>query len=137
MNQVYQPISIQDIPGDINFEGYYWYSNAKVPEIITDEPIQPAWFKDLPFVIEANFYSREHQLGIQVRYVDGQYQVAMINLSKVDKSLTGDPQLYIGHDLNGRNFQVIEAWQPEKDPFCEGMEVLVPSWSAFIGFVNR
>ena len=137
MSQAYQPISIQDIPADVNFEGYYWYSNRPKPEIITDEPIQPGWFTALPFVVEANFYSREKQLSLQVRHVDGQYQVALIDLGMADKSLKGESKTYLGHDLDGRDFQVIEAWRPEADPFCEGMEVLVPAWSAFAGFVNR
>ncbi|GAB4407722.1 MAG: hypothetical protein OHK0039_10300 [Bacteroidia bacterium] len=137
MSQAYQPISIQDIPADVNFEGYYWYSNSPKPEIITDEPIHPDWFTELPFVVEANFYARGQQLSVQVRHVDGQYQVALIDLGLADKSLTGEPKTYLGHDLDGRHLKVVEAWKSEVDPFCEGMEVLVPAWTAFAGFVNR
>jgi len=137
MSQAYQAISIQDIPTDVNFEGYYWYSNKPQPKIITNEPIQLAWFKDLPFVVEANFYSANAKLSLQVKHVDGQYQVALIDLNQVDESLTGKPQTYLGHDLDGRDFQALEAWQPESDLFCEGMEVLVPSWIAFVGFTSK
>jgi CRISPR type III-associated protein (TIGR04423 family) len=134
MSQAYQTITIQDIPTDVNFEGYYWCSNEQNPEIIIDEPIQLAWFTDLPFVIEANFYSSDAKLSLQVRHVDGQYQVARIDLSQTSELVLDEVKTYLGHDLEGQNFQVIHAWQPESDPFCAGMPVLVPAWSAFAGF---
>jgi len=133
MSQAYQPISIQDIPTDVNFEGYYWYSNQPKPEIIRGEPIQLAWFTELPFVVEANFYSADAKLSLQVRHVDGQYQVAKVDFNLIDESLY-DEATYLGHDLEGQRFKVRQAWQPDPDPFCAGMPVLVPAWSAFAGF---
>ena len=137
MSEAYQSITLQDIPSDVPFEGYYWYSNAQKPQLITDEPIQPGWFTELPFVIEANFYSKEQHLSIQVRCVDGQYQVARIDLNHADAGLTDKPKKYRGHDLGGRDFLVVEAWQPKPDDFCADMPVLVPAWTAFAGFVKR
>ncbi len=136
MSQAYQPISIQDLPTDVNFEGYYWYSNKQKPEIITGEPIQHGWFTELPFVVEANFYSADAKLSIQVRHVEGQYQVTRIDLSQLD-AIPHEKRTYLGHDLEGRNFRVIEAWQPEPDAFCADMEVLVPAWTAFAGFNSQ
>ena len=136
MTQADQSISIQDLHTDVPFEGYYWYSNAQKPQIITDEPIQPGWFTELPFVVEANFYSSDVKLSIQVRHVDGQYQVVRMDLNQLD-AIPHETKTYLGHDLDGRDFQVIEAWQPEPDAFCDNMPVLVPAWTAFVGFKSQ
>lgn len=137
MSKAFRNIEVHEIPGDILFEGYYWYSNAKIPEVIPQEPIKKGWFKEMPFIIEANFYSREKKLSIQVRHVDGKYHVARIDLDHADASLLDGPVTYLGHDLKGLDYQVVEAWEPKPDPLCDGMEVLQPSWTAFVGFVNR
>ncbi|MBK6948996.1 MAG: hypothetical protein IPH16_13930 [Haliscomenobacter sp.] len=55
MNTTYQIMTINEIPEDLLFEGYYWYSNEQSPMIITGKPIQKSWFTEIPFVIEANF----------------------------------------------------------------------------------
>lgn len=135
MNHVYQTITILDIPQDIRFEGYYWYSNEQSPRVILQEVVQQGWFTDLPFVIEANFYAREEQISLQVRHIDGAYRVAKIDLSQLE-GIVHDRASYIGHDLGGRNFEMIEAWIPQTDELLEGMETLVPAWAAFAGFSN-
>jgi CRISPR type III-associated protein (TIGR04423 family) len=136
MNPVYQPITISEIPEDILFEGYYWYSNDKSPKIIsTPEPIQQSWFTELPFVVEADFYAKAEQISIQVRHWDSVYHTAKIDLTQLDE-ITYDKVSYIGHDLGGRNFEMIEAWEPRPDKLLEGMETLVPTWAAFAGFIN-
>jgi CRISPR type III-associated protein (TIGR04423 family) len=134
MNHIFQSIKISEIPADILFEGYYWYSNEKSPTIIsTPEPILKNWFTELPFVIEANFYAKAEQISIQVGHWDGSYHVAKIDLTQLDR-ITYDKVSYIGHDLNGRNFEMIEAWEPRPDDLLEGMETLFPVWTAFAGF---
>jgi len=136
MNPVYQPITISKIPEDILFEGYFWYSNDKSPKIISPPAlIQQSWFTELPFVIEANFFARTEQISIQVRHWDGVYHVDKIDLTQLDKILH-DKVSYIGHDLGGRNFEMIEAWETRPDELLEGMETLVPAWAAFAGFIN-
>ncbi len=137
MNSAYQSIRISEIPKDILFEGYYWYSNDKSPKLIpTPEPIQQSWFTELPFVIEANFYSQAQQISIQIRHWDGVYHVGKIDLSQLDK-IIHDKVLYIGHDLAGHNIEMIEAWEAYPYELLEGMETLVPTWAAFAGFSNN
>lgn len=136
MNSVYKPIAISEIPQDIQFEGYYWYSNESSPRIISSPaPIQQNWFTELPFVVEANFYSRVEQISIQIRYWDGIYHVAKVDLSQLER-IPHDKVSYIGHDLDGRDFEMIEAWESRPDELLEGMETLVPTWAAFAGFTN-
>jgi CRISPR type III-associated protein (TIGR04423 family) len=136
MKYAYQSISIHDIPQDILFEGYYWYSNEKSPTVITQEAIQRSWFTDLPFVIEANFYARTEQISIQVRHIDGVYHVAKIDLAQLDQ-IEHEKAPYIGHDLGGVHFEMIEAWIHQVDALLEGMETLVPAWTAFAGFTTK
>lgn len=135
MSKRYQPIAISDIPADLMFEGYYWYSDKPSPKLCHDEPIQQAWFGNMPFVIEANFYNKSEGISIQVRSIDGQYHVARIDLSNLDQEHF-DHQVYQGHDLEGRDYRVVNAWEPQPEPLCEGMETLVPSWTAFAGFTT-
>lgn len=137
MNNVYQNITIEEIPKDILFEGYYWYSNQRKPEVLLSPSIiQQSWFTALPFVIEANFYSKETQLSIQVKNIDGQYHIAKIDLSQLGDIILCEAT-YIGHDLENYNYTMVEAWLPQEDDLLEGMETLAPAWSAFTGFTNH
>ena len=137
MNNLYQIISIEEIPKDILFEGYYWYSNEQKPRVILSPSIiQYDWFTDLPFVVEANFYSPKAQLSIQVKNMDGEYAVAKMDLSQLHE-IEHDKVTYIGHDLESKSYVMIEAWIPQADELLEGMESLIPAWSAFAGFVNQ
>lgn len=127
-------IDIIDIPTDMLFEGYYWYSDKSKPTCIVGEPIYRDWFTDLPFVVEANFYAPAEHISLQVRNIDGQYKFIWIDLNKVQE---GEAKTYIGHDLGGRFFKLIEVWtEGPPDPLLEGMRMLLPSWSAFVGFTS-
>ena len=131
MKNRYKNINITEIP-EGNFEGYYWYSNKTKPEIINSKKIDKKKFTQLPFVIEANFYSKETETSIQIKNLDGNYHIAIIDL----KDCKVEPQNYIGHDI-GYDFQVVEAWEEKEDEFLEGMKTEVPVWTAFKGFVNK
>lgn len=132
MKNKFNKISIEEIPGNIDFEGYYWYSDKIEPYILDNEIIDKSIFKDLPFVVEANFYSESDKISIQVKNIDGEYHIGMIHLDSTD-----DAQEYIAHDLEGvKKFRMVEAWEEKEDELLEGMKVLVPSWTAFAGFVK-
>ena len=131
MKNRYKKINIEDIP-EGNFDGYYWYSNKTKPEIISKKKIDKNKFTQLPFVIEANFYSNETETSIQIKNIDGKYHIASIDL----KSCKSGAQNYIGHYI-GQDFQVVEAWEEKEDELLEGMITEVPLWTAFKGFVNK
>jgi CRISPR type III-associated protein (TIGR04423 family) len=136
MENNYKKITIDQIPDNIDFEGYYWYSNERKPEIIDGEKIDKSIFSDLPFVVEANFYSEAEKISIQVKNIDGQYHVGEIKLESIENAAE-----YIAHDLKGINkFKMVETWEEkedDKDNLLEGMKVLVPSWTAFAGFIRN
>lgn len=131
--------SLNDIP-DLLYEGYYWYSDQEKPIIIKDSRIDPEWFKILPFVIEANFYSREKKLSVSVKNIDAEYHVTIFMLDELKEEEYRE-MLYIGHDIGDLNYIMIETWEkisnPEPSDPLEGMLTYLPSWSAFKGFTNR
>ncbi len=130
-----QQIDLAAIP-DYLFEGYYWYSNAQKPEVIQNEKIDKNKFTSLPFVVEGNFYAKAEKVSIQVKFINGNYLVTRFNFSELDPKL-GHMQIYAGHDLKGKNFQVLEAWSEVEDPYLENMKTLQPAWSAFAGFTDK
>jgi CRISPR type III-associated protein (TIGR04423 family) len=134
MKAAYKKISLSELPTDIRFEGYYWYADQQRPTIILNDIIQAHWFTDLPFVVEANFFSKEANVSIQVKYIDGLYHIALINLQEIDKRWV-DINEYIGHDTEGRNFLMYEAW--DVDQTQGNMPNLIPTWTAFGGFTNQ
>lgn len=129
---IYKKITLMEIP-DYEFEGYYWYSDQQKPEIVTASKIDKSKFTLMPFVIEANFYARKEKVSIQIKNIDGAYQIGRIELDQddIDKSIR-----YIGHDLDGRNFKMVEAWEAIEDGLLEGIKSLQPAWGAFAGFTN-
>lgn len=121
----------------LDFEGYYWYSNEKKPHIQKSGNIDLNIFTELPFVIEASFYAKREQISIQVKNIDGQYHFAQIDLKNLNPQHLRH-QNYIAHDLGSiGKFQVVESWQEQADELLEGMTTLVPAWAAFAGFVTK
>jgi len=124
----YKEISIDKIPS-FKFEGYYWMSDSSKPQIIRNQEIEKSVFGKLPFVVEANFYSKEKEISIQVKNIDGKYRVAQIDVQGCE------PITYIGHDIES-DFLVVEAWEDVEDSLLENMTTKVPTWTAFKGFVK-
>lgn len=135
MKALHKDISRSEIPTDIQFEGYYWYSHEQKPHLLEGGVIDPAWFGKLPFVIEGNFYAPKEKISIQVKNIDGEYHFSRIDLSQIDASNTREVE-FLGHDLKEQNFKVVEGWDLIEDPLCENMETLVPTWTAFAGFTS-
>lgn len=138
MQRRYNSISIEDIPIDFYFEGYLWLSNARKPQILRNEKIDIALFKQLPFIVEGNLWSVEQNVNIQIRNIDGEYQIASIDLSNCDTDHLLAEKTYIAHDLKGvTEYRIIEAWEEKEDELSlQGMKTLLPTWTAFKGFVN-
>jgi CRISPR type III-associated protein (TIGR04423 family) len=76
-------IQINEIPQDIKFEGYYWYSDATSP-IFEISIIDLAWFSTMPFIIEANFYNKEKGISISVKNINGEYYIYQYDLKGIE-----------------------------------------------------
>jgi CRISPR type III-associated protein (TIGR04423 family) len=139
MEKRYKKIELENIPSG-NYQGYYWKSNMTKPKVQLSGDIDKAVFKQLPFVLEANYYDPGTEKSIQVKNIDGKYLVAEIDVKDCEA------KEYIGHDIE-RNFLLVEAWANTQDEtyfddegnemsFLEGMTTKTPVWSAFKGFVK-
>jgi CRISPR type III-associated protein (TIGR04423 family) len=130
-------INISDIDFSINYQGYYWYSNAKHPIVVLNDKLSEKLFSRLPFIVEANFYSKENNLSITIKNIDGIYSLHQVNFNDTIEN-QGTIDEYIVHDLEGiSKIRMLQYWEEsEQDEFLENMSTLIPSWIAFIGFVN-
>lgn len=126
-------INIDDIDFDLTYEGYIWYSNKTCPEKKTK--FYRSLFTDLPFIIEGNLYSRENEISISIKNIDGQYLVKQWDLKDLPKDQI-TKQTFIAHNLDGENkIEMIQFWEESaEDNLLEGMKTLIPSWRAFVGF---
>jgi CRISPR type III-associated protein (TIGR04423 family) len=129
-------INIEDIPKDMLFEGYYWYSDESKPHIINGQPIPIEKLTPLPFVVEANFYNEDEQTSISIKNIDGQYLITRADL----KGLANlEEQSYIAHRLKDiSKIKLTCHWQEsEPDALLAGMTTLIPVWLAFTGFEKQ
>lgn len=125
----YRKIEIKEIPSG-DFEGYYWLSDSSKPVVQKNGEIDRSVFSNLPFVVEANYYSEDTGISIQVKNIDGTYDIAQIDVKNCEA------KQYIGHDIKA-DYLVVEAWGDIEDDLLEGMTTKVPTWNAFKGFVEH
>ncbi len=132
-------IEIHQIPFDLAYEGYYWYSNASKPIVLRQETISEALFTTLPFIIEGNLYNEVMNISIHIKNIDGKYWITQANLNDVNPNNMTE-KTYLPHDLNLKGIKKIKLvhyWQEsEPDELLAGMRTLVPVWMAFKGFVK-
>jgi CRISPR type III-associated protein (TIGR04423 family) len=131
-------INISDIDFSINYQGYYWYSNSKHPIVILNDKISEQVFSTLPFIVEANFYSKESSISISIKNIDGIYFFHQVDFSNAIKNQCTVDE-YLVHDLEGiSKIKMLQYWEEsEQEELLENMSTLVPSWIAFIGFVKN
>lgn len=135
MKEARQLIDVNSLPSG-EFEGYYWYSNSERPEIIKNESIQSGWFTKMPFIVEANFYSRKNNTSIHVKHIDGEYKITQVNLAEIPDNLKTD-QEFIAHDLNEiKKYHNVQIWRENVDELLEDMITLTPAYQVFAGFIN-
>ncbi len=128
-------ISIQEIDDTISYEGYYWLSNQDKPQLVMGS-IPKDIFKNLPFVIEANFLG-ENNSSINIKNIDGKYKVHIANLENItDKNVTS--QQFLSHHLGTiKEIKIVQFWEEgQPDEMLAGLKTLIPSWTAFAGFVK-
>ena len=125
-----------DIPTNVNYNGYLWWSNAQEPNVFQNEML-PEWLieTDNPFIMEGNLADTQNQLSYAIRFFDGEYIVNRFDL----KDLSSNEFIFKSYlpnrfPLNIKNLCFKEFWKPEEDEFCDDMPVLKPAEVVFIGF---
>ena len=130
-------IDIEQIPFKLEFEGYYWYSNASEPEVLDNKPIPKEIFeKQLPFIVEGNFYNELTGISINIKNIDGEYLITQVNLNDlIQKNLT--ERTYLAHRLGDTKIKLVHYWEESApDELLADMTTLIPVWMAFKGFVK-
>lgn len=110
-----------------NYVGYLWYSDANKPE----EYIGDGASIDLnpfPFIVEGMLWDKNTKTSVMLNYT---HRINVAIYPDVDDSAF---QIYMGHKSGNKNLKFTTIWEERKDELCEGMKVLKPKASVFVGF---
>lgn len=127
--------SLTTIP-ERKYQGYIWCSGKDKPEVL--EEYKSFKFPEIqtnPFIVEALLYCKEKNVSVMVRHT-GNYQIREYDLNSLPEGYELEEKKYIPHrlDSGGKKVCLKQLWLPEKDPNCEGMEVLTLKAHIFTGF---
>ena len=129
-------IKLTEIDPSQNYEGYLWWSDATSPEMYQNQQL-PTWpeEKSNPFIIEGQLYDDNDEKSYSIRFVDGEYVVHRYNLNEL-KGLEYIKKEYLPNRFSGgiKTLCFKDFWQPQQDKLCEGMDVLQPAETVFVGF---
>lgn len=133
---------LTEIDPEQKYEGYLWWSHATSPEVYQNQQL-PEWpeEKSNPFIIEGQLYDKSNKKSFSIRFVDGEYIIRKYDLEKMEleiqeKKCESIVKKYIPNRFpdNIKKICFQEFWRPQEDDLCEGMNVLQPAETVFVGF---
>ena len=128
---------LTEIDPEQNYEGYLWWSDAASPKVYQNQQL-PKWPEERanPFIIEGQLYNKSSNKSYSIRFVDGGYLVHCFELNELnDRVKDKIEKEYLSNRLDGvLKLCFIEFWRPQEDDLCEGMAVLQPAETVFVGF---
>lgn len=125
--------TLADIP-DLIYEGYMWLSDETTPRILKNAPFDASIVTESQFIIEALLWSASENISIQIKHTD-KYLIHKIELNKLPENAALVERKYLAHRVEGVKKLIFkQLWQPEIDPLCESMEVLMMKAQIFVGF---
>lgn len=117
------------------YQGYLWFSDSAEPKVYDGELIDSTLFDSVnPFIIEGYLYNSDKNVSYSIKYVDGETIVKEYSCDALFKN--NAEKLFYANRMGDRLLKFLDVWTPEKDPLCEGMEVLQPKAKVFVGFEN-
>jgi CRISPR type III-associated protein (TIGR04423 family) len=127
-------IDIKEIPVHAGYEGYLWWSDSTKPRIYKQnhELVLPRDVAN-PFIIEGNIIDRISNISYFITLQDGAYQVFRYDLKELEQ-YESTQRHWLASFNEADRICFREFWIPEKDPFCNGFEVLKPAMNVFVGF---
>lgn len=130
-------INISQIPVNLNYEGYTWWSNSQKPIVYIANETLPNWpvNTDNPFIVEGNLFDKINQLSYSIKYIDGDYLVMRFDLNELKDSdfiLKSYLPNRFPNEIQSLCFK--EFWKAMPDEFCNDMQVLKPAETVFVGF---
>jgi CRISPR type III-associated protein (TIGR04423 family) len=134
-------IKISAIPKDEKYTGYLWMSDQTHPQEYHSQGISNDFAiteQSNPFIIEGQLFCKDTNKSFSIKYVDGEQIVIEYDLNNVPTNWVCDKEKeYIPNRISASKIVFRQYWKPEKDEFCEGMEVLVPAAYVFVGFIEN
>ena len=136
-------INIAEISEDQKYIGYLWLSNSKTPEEYHNPSDISKFLENIaddknPFIIEGQLYSRDAKKSYSIKYVDGKHIVVEYDLSNFPENWADlkkeDLKKFVPNRLTASKIVFLQYWEPQKDEFCQNMEVLQPAALVFLGF---
>jgi CRISPR type III-associated protein (TIGR04423 family) len=145
---------LTEIDPEQKYEGYLWWSDAASPEVYQNQQL-PQWHeeKSNPFIIEGQLYDKSNNKSYSIRFVDGEYIIRKYDLEKMElekqeKKCETIVKKYLPNRFPESIHKLLfkEFWRPVNDKLCgskigkendknfEGMEVLQPAETVFVGF---
>jgi len=134
MSSIKKLNSLAEIP-DLNYEGYFWLSDAKEPIVLNNQIYDYKTVGINPFVIEALLYCEKENISIQVQHT-GEYQIFEYHLNDYPEASLLE-KTYLPHRLEGvQKVKFKQIWLPEQDENCQGMDVMILKSIVFCGFLK-
>lgn len=121
------------------YEGYLWYSNESQPKILHGEEFEKEIANnENPFIIEGQLYDADRMHSISIKYVDGAYICNEYDVESTDFNKANvEKKIFHSNRMEGVKLQFLQYWDEAEDDLCEGMKVLRPTKSVFVGFIKE
>lgn len=110
-----------------DYQGYLWYSDAQEPKDYNGDGISIN-LEDFPFIAEGMLWDDTAKTSVMINYT---HQLCVAVHKDIDDS---QYKTFMGHRTSNRNIKFATIWKEEEDDLCEGMKVLKPIASVFVGF---
>ena len=119
------------------YQGYLWWNNKKSPSVFSGkELVKVNLTNGQEYVVEGLLWDEKKHQSYTIRHVDGKHLVIGVKLTKEMEEMS-DLGEYLSNKFAGYPKLLFrQLWQEEQDPLCEGMKVLVPGRTIFVGFKN-
>lgn len=126
---------LTEIDPEQKYEGYLWWSDRPTPTVLNNEPIKELPEGNNPFIVEGQLFDKVHDKSWSIRFVDGNYYIMRFDLNDLN-GLECIPKNYLPNRFPDsiKKLCFREFWRPQKDYLCEGMQVLQPAETVFVGF---
>ena len=73
-----------------------------------------------------------------MEYVDGEYICNSYNVDSLDFNRNNiEKKVFHSNRMKGYKLQFLQYWMEKEDVLCEGMKVLRPTKSVFVGFIKE
>lgn len=117
------------------YQGYLWWNNKKNPSVFWgNESVKVNLTNGREYVVEGLLWDEKKHQSYTIKHVDGEHLVIGVKLTKEMEETSDLQEYFFNKDTNHLLLLFRQLWQEEPDPLCEGMKVLVPGRTIFVGF---